>query len=75
MSLPFEKTNAVLQARQMLLDIMDPKQSPGIPKEVRQRARSVLKHFPSKIDLEIACEKVPEVFGKDWQSAIKPQEK
>jgi hypothetical protein len=56
MTLPFERTNAVLNTKQFLLDLMDSRLTPKIPKEIRHKARSLLKHYPSAMDLFIAEE-------------------
>jgi len=63
MTLPFERTNALVNARQFMLDLMDSSKTPKVPLEIRRRARSVLKHFPGAFDISIAATKVPEVFG------------
>ena len=66
MTLPIERTNAVLAAEQFLQDLMDPKATPRVPLAVRQRAWRCLKHFPSKYDMEMASEQAPAVFG-EWK--------
>lgn len=51
MSLPDERTRAVLWARALLEDLLDPKQTPRVPREVRERASAILKHFPRRYDM------------------------
>lgn len=63
MTLPFERTNALLNARRFLRDLLDAKATPRVPKEIRQEAKWILKHYPSEYDLEKAAKKCPEVFG------------
>jgi hypothetical protein len=41
---------------------MDPKKTPRVPKEIRRRAYSVLRHFPSDWDMQRAAKAAPEVF-------------
>jgi len=53
MTLPFERTRAVLEAERFLLNLSDPKVTPGIPKVLRQRAKSILRHFPTQSDLHM----------------------
>jgi hypothetical protein len=48
-----------------LADLLDPKKTPRVPKEIRQQAGRMLKHFPRNYDMEIAAEQSPGVFG-DW---------
>ena len=46
MTLPEEEARAIAATRTFLYDLLDPKQTPRVPREVRQRARRVLKHYP-----------------------------
>ncbi len=48
MTIPEEMFNAIRSARHFMLALMDPKQTPKVPKDVRKRARDRLKHFPSE---------------------------
>lgn len=64
MTLPDERFRAVRYAQDFLRDLLDPKATPRIPKEIRRRARSVLKHFPSQYEMERVAVKSPEVFKK-----------
>jgi hypothetical protein len=52
MTLPTERTDAVLRTEKFLLDLCNPKTTPRVPKEVRDRARSLLRHYPSHYDME-----------------------
>lgn len=54
MTLPYERYNAIEQARQLLMDMMVPGNK--IPKPMRERARRALKHFPSSFDMEQLAE-------------------
>jgi hypothetical protein len=51
-TLPDERAMAVLRTEQFLLDLCDPKQTKGIPSQIRDRARSLLRHYPHRYDLE-----------------------
>jgi hypothetical protein len=54
MTLPDERTRAVLRARDFLLRVMLPASQGGlakIPLAVRKEARSVLKHYPREFDM------------------------
>ena len=46
MTLPEEEARAIAMTRTFLYALLDPKQTPRVPREVRQRARRVLKHYP-----------------------------
>ena len=62
MTLPDERYRAVLAAERFLADLLDSKKTPRVPAEIRQRARSVLRHYPSKWDMDRAAHAAPEVF-------------
>ncbi len=64
MTLPDERSRAVKYARQFLLELLDPKATPRVPREIRKRAHAVLRHFPHDLDIETAAEKAPEFFGE-----------
>jgi hypothetical protein len=69
MTLPLERKNAVLNTEQFLLRLCDPKSTPRLPKSVREDARRLLKHYPTKFDmleistLEDSLENRYQVFG------------
>ena len=67
MTLPYQRTNAVINTRQFLFDVINPSSTPGVPKMVREKARSLLKHFPTELDMEEASDKEPTriIFAKD----------
>lgn len=50
MTLPCERTRAVNYTRKFLVELMHRK---GIPKDVREQARSLLKHYPMNIDMKL----------------------
>lgn len=63
MTLPDERYRAVMQAYQFLHDLAyDRKQYPRLSKEVRQRAHSLLRHYPSKYEMNVAAAAAPDVF-------------
>lgn len=64
MTLPAERTNSLISTREFLRSLLDPKQTPRIPKSVRVQAYWCLRHFPSTLDLEITSKRSPSVFGK-----------
>jgi hypothetical protein len=64
MTLPDERTRAIVNARNFLYDLIDPKKTPRVPKTVRERARRILKHYPWNLHLAIAAAVMPDVWGK-----------
>jgi len=63
MTLPDERYRAVLAAERFLTDLLDSRKTPRIPAEIRQRARAVLRHYPSQWDMDRAAHSSPQVFA------------
>lgn len=64
MTLPFERTRSVMNAREFLVRLGNPYVPGGIkrvPSEVRKEARAYLRHFPTSVDLHMC--KAPDVFS------------
>jgi hypothetical protein len=51
MTLPIERTYAVRNTEQFLLDLCNSKKTPRVPAGVREQARRLLRHYPTKYDL------------------------
>jgi len=64
MTMPYERRNAVNRTREFLVDLLDPKKTPRIPKQVRMRAYNCLKHYPGEYYMEEAAEQAPTIFGE-----------
>ena len=62
MTLPDERYRAVLAAERLLKDLCDPSITPRVPKTVRARASSVLRHYPGSWDMDRAAHSCPSVF-------------
>jgi len=45
-----EEIYALQRCKEFIYSLLDPKQTPKVPKEIRQRARNVVKHYPIVID-------------------------
>jgi hypothetical protein len=67
MTMPNERRMAVLRTEDFLMDLCIPSRTPRIPKEIRERARSLLRHYPTQLYMDIAKEQAPKVFG-EWDS-------
>ena len=61
MTLPIERTQAVLRTEQFLKDLLDPKKTPRVPKDVREQAYSCLRHYPSRYNMEYITESFEEI--------------
>ena len=71
MTLPDERYRAVNWAREFMYELLDTKKTPGIPKRIRDQARSVLRHFPNDWDMSRAAESAPEVFQKQMEAVTR----
>ena len=61
MTLPIERTNAVLNVERFLMDLRDPKKYPRVPKAVREEAGRLLRHYPSKYNMAYIKDSFEEV--------------
>jgi hypothetical protein len=59
MTLPDERYRAVVQTIQFLTDICN---TPRIPKTIKERARSLLRHYPTVWDMQRTALQAPDVF-------------
>lgn len=48
MTLPFEEKRAINYTREFLYDLLIPSRTSRVPKEIRDRARSLLRHYPAE---------------------------
>ena len=67
MTLPDERYRALRCGHQMLLDLLNPKITPKVPKYIRQRALNVLRHYPDSYHFTKIVEKLPEDFSINSQ--------
>ncbi len=51
MTIPFERARAIRQTEQFLKELMDPTKTPRVPKNIRDQARHLLRHYPNLSDL------------------------
>ena len=59
-----DRYRAITQSRKMLEELCDPGKTPRVPSMVRDRARSILKHFPTDYDLDRLAENSPDLLEK-----------
>jgi hypothetical protein len=65
MTLPDERLRALKCGKQFLYDLINPKSTPRVPKEVRQRALWVLRHYPDDYHIDLISKRLPEWFNED----------
>ena len=56
-SSPSQQVSAVVATRDFLLRLIDTKETPRIPREVRREARALLRHYPIAEQLRPVLEK------------------
>lgn len=68
MTLPDERYRAVVQTQKFLLEILS---TPRVPKAIKDRARSCLRHYPSDWDMQRAAEGAPDVFQEQMEAVTR----
>lgn len=63
MTIPFERTRALVQTKMFLEAMLSPKETPRVPRWMRGKAKSLLRHYPGLGEIEQAHKALPEVFG------------
>ena len=75
MTVPVERTNAVIRTQKFLLELLDPKKTPRVPRLIRQDARNLLRHYPTEFDMNMIAERedgvgnkmcIHKIFGKSY---------
>ena len=64
MTLPDERYRAIQWAETLCRDLLDPKKTPRVPKDIRRRAYSVLRHFPEEYYLSMLAESRPDILER-----------
>lgn len=64
MTIPSERARALKNTEQFLWDLINPKVTPRVPKDIRRMARSLLKHYPASFYVEMLQDKAPDILGK-----------
>jgi hypothetical protein len=63
MTVPSERTRAVVQTKVFLEALLDPKRTPRTPGKVRYWAKTLLRHYPEAYQIQDAHEALPYLFG------------
>ncbi|MDZ4341703.1 MAG: BPSL0761 family protein [Candidatus Binatia bacterium] len=64
MTIPSERTRAVVAAREFMVDLITPSATPKVPRAIRERALRCLRHYPGSYDLARTAAALPEQWGK-----------
>ena len=64
MTLPDERYRAIMFAKSLCEDLLDPSKTPRVPRNIRQRALGVLRHFPDEYYLSMLAEARPDILER-----------
>ena len=64
MTTPEDRYRAIKQSRKLLEELCDPGKTPRVPSIIRDRARGILRHYPSDYELEKLAMNNPEMLEK-----------
>ena len=67
MTMPDERYRSLVQTKKFLMELTSSNNTPRIPKIIRQRAHSLLRHWPDDYHLEVMTEQMPEHFVKTME--------
>jgi hypothetical protein len=62
-TLPAERTCAIIYTKLFLERLPVPRQTPDVPEPVRETARTLLRHYPGTGDLDMAHRALHDWFG------------
>jgi hypothetical protein len=68
MTLPDERYRAIIYTKNFLQDLLNPKITPKVPKNIRQRAYSLLRHFPEEFYLSMLADARPDILERKGES-------
>jgi hypothetical protein len=68
MTLPDERYRAVVQTHKFLVEILS---TPRVPKAIKDRARSCLRHYPNDWDMKRAADGAPDVFQEQMEAVTR----
>ena len=71
MTLPDERFRAVFDTADFLVDLTVPSKTPGVPRTVRDRARALLRHYPTYYDLKHIESAAPEIMRERYEELHK----
>jgi hypothetical protein len=63
MTMPDERTQALVRTHQLLLSLQSPQKTPRVPRWLREEAKTLLRHYPTYSDIKQAHEALPYLIG------------
>lgn len=72
MTVPVERTRALVNTHGFLKDLLNPTITPRVPKDIRETAKWLLRHFPEPSTVKYAHDLCPQLFGPLPEQAPSP---
>lgn len=63
MTVPYERTRALIETRELLKRLLVPGETPRVPRWLREAARVLLRHYPDYAAIEMAHKALPHLYG------------
>jgi hypothetical protein len=63
MTIPYERTRALVYTLRFLRELQDSTVTPGVPHEIRQRAKALERHYPTFAAMNLAHLALPGWYG------------
>ncbi len=67
MTLPDERWRSLVETKKFLMTLLSPHATPKVPRVIRERARSLLRHWPDDYHLEKMTIDMPFDFTKEME--------
>lgn len=68
MTTTVERYRSLRQSRKLLEELCDPGKTPRVPSLVRDRARSILRHYPTDLEIDQLATNCPNLLEKPTQN-------
>jgi hypothetical protein len=66
-TIPYERTRALVHTLRFLQELQDPHATPGVPPDIRERARALERHYPTLAAIDLAHMALP-----GWYASVTP---
>ena len=63
MTVPSERTRALIQTYELLIRLQHARATPDVPEWLREKARCLLRHYPTPSNVQLAHMALPTWFG------------
>lgn len=63
MTMPDERYRAMLEGMRLIEDLLIPQATPRVPGSIRERARWIMRHYPSQSELESLARQCPSMLN------------